>query len=343
MRHCRPRGARRGEPRRAGAGDDRRARTPGTGRHGLAVFDDAVLGNARLSIIDPAGGHQPLYGPDGSTALVCNGEIYGHHRIRERHPDYPFRTGSDCEVALTLYHEHGDGFLPHLPGHLRPGPVGRSTADVAPGAGPIRRATALLRNHRRRAAGVRIGVPGAARRRFRRRGPGPGDGRRDAPPGLRPVGPIDLVRCPGRAPRVTAASCDPGTAPQGRAMVDRPGGRARPRRRRSGASWLRHELDRAVQDQLEADVPLGAFLSGGIDSTTIAALAARHHPDLHAFTFDMPGDSELRFAEETAAMHGMTLHVVPTRHERRGRSSSQICRPRGTSRSVTPRRFRRGF
>ncbi len=88
----------------------------GPDEHGLAVFDDAVLGSARLSIIDPVGGHQPLYGPDERVAVVCNGEIYGHRRLRERYRDHPFRTGSDCEVILPLHGEYGDDLLHHLPG-----------------------------------------------------------------------------------------------------------------------------------------------------------------------------------------------------------------------------------
>ncbi|MTA64247.1 MAG: asparagine synthetase B, partial [Actinobacteria bacterium] len=88
----------------------------GPDEQGIAVFQNAVLGSARLSIIDPTDGHQPLYSPDQRTAVVCNGEIYGYQRIREQYSQYPFRTGSDCEVVLPLNDEYGQGFLPHLPG-----------------------------------------------------------------------------------------------------------------------------------------------------------------------------------------------------------------------------------
>jgi asparagine synthase (glutamine-hydrolysing) len=83
---------------------------------GFVAFDDAVLGSSRLSIIDVAHGHQPLLGHDGSTALVCNGEIYGHRRIREATAGYPYRTGSDSEVVLALHERYGHDLLPHLPG-----------------------------------------------------------------------------------------------------------------------------------------------------------------------------------------------------------------------------------
>ena len=59
-----------------------------------------------------------------------------------------------------------------------------------------------------------------------------------------------------------------------------------------------------------ADVPVGTFLSGGIDSSTVSALAARHHPRINGFAFDMPVDSELPFARAVADRHGIDLHVL---------------------------------
>lgn len=280
----------------------------GPDEHGLAVFDDAVLGNARLSIIDPVGGHQPLYGPERTTALVCNGEIYGHHRIRAQHPEYPFTTGSDCEVALTLYHEHGDQFLPHLPG------------TFALALWDDRRRTLLLARDRFGERPLYYATTDDGLLAFA------SESRALRVAGFGGVSPD---------PAMVAEMLRQGYVPSGRSIWSDVTGvphasRLVLRRDESplverwwtppevgpdvpddeAARWLRQELDRAVRDQLEADVPLGTFLSGGIDSTTIAALAARHHPNIHAFTFDMPGDSELRFARETADLHGMTLHAL---------------------------------
>ncbi|MBK6671531.1 MAG: hypothetical protein IPG46_18405 [Actinobacteria bacterium] len=83
---------------------------------GVVEYDGAVLGSSRLSIIDVKGGRQPLLDADRATALVCNGEIYGHRRLRSLLSDYPFVTGSDCEVILALYRRHGAALLDHLPG-----------------------------------------------------------------------------------------------------------------------------------------------------------------------------------------------------------------------------------
>src|SRR5580698_3247850 len=83
---------------------------------GTVSFDHAVIGTARLAVVDPAGGAQPILGPADQTALVCNGEIYGHRRLRTDLAGYPFRSEVDVEVVLALYERHGPDLLSHLPG-----------------------------------------------------------------------------------------------------------------------------------------------------------------------------------------------------------------------------------
>ncbi len=77
---------------------------------GFHYGDGVALGHRRLSIIDLAGGHQPLANEDGSIVLICNGEIYNHRELRERllAAGHRFRTQSDCEVILHLYEDRGD-------------------------------------------------------------------------------------------------------------------------------------------------------------------------------------------------------------------------------------------
>jgi asparagine synthase (glutamine-hydrolysing) len=85
---------------------------------GFYEDDEAALGFRRLSIIDVAGGHQPLTNEDESLRLVFNGEIYNHVELRtalEVH-GHRFRTGSDGEVILHLYEEHGVDFVNDLNG-----------------------------------------------------------------------------------------------------------------------------------------------------------------------------------------------------------------------------------
>jgi asparagine synthase (glutamine-hydrolysing) len=81
---------------------------------------DVGLGFQRLCIIDPVGGDQPLYNEDESVVLVCNGEIYNYRELRKMliQKGHAFRTNSDVEVILHLYEEEGTEFLNQLNGQF---------------------------------------------------------------------------------------------------------------------------------------------------------------------------------------------------------------------------------
>jgi asparagine synthase (glutamine-hydrolysing) len=84
---------------------------------GTYPFNNAVLGHTRLSIVDVAGGHQPILGREGQTGIVCNGEIYNFRQLREALvPKYQFITDSDTEVILHLYEEKGTDCVKQLDG-----------------------------------------------------------------------------------------------------------------------------------------------------------------------------------------------------------------------------------
>lgn len=87
---------------------------------GYFVTDDIGLGFRRLSIIDPAGGDQPLYNEDESIVLVCNGEIYNYRELRKEltQKGHTFRTNCDVEVILHLFEEEGDALLNRLNGQF---------------------------------------------------------------------------------------------------------------------------------------------------------------------------------------------------------------------------------
>src|SRR5437870_7289858 len=87
---------------------------------GLYLDDDIGLGHARLSIIDLAGGLQPLTNEDQSLWLVCNGEIFNYLELRDELEarGHRFRTESDCETILHLYEEEGPSCLNHLNGQF---------------------------------------------------------------------------------------------------------------------------------------------------------------------------------------------------------------------------------
>ena len=76
---------------------------------GIYAGGSAILAHERLSIVDPESGRQPLFSPDRKQVLAVNGEIYNHQDIRKDFAGrYPYQTGSDCEVILSLYRQWRD-------------------------------------------------------------------------------------------------------------------------------------------------------------------------------------------------------------------------------------------
>lgn len=78
--------------------------------------DNCILGHRRLSIIDLSTGDQPMFSADKKKAITFNGEIYGYKEIRSSLTDYPFHTNCDTEVVLALYEKYGEDSMKHLPG-----------------------------------------------------------------------------------------------------------------------------------------------------------------------------------------------------------------------------------
>jgi asparagine synthase (glutamine-hydrolysing) len=87
---------------------------------GYFVEDNVALGFRRLSIIDVEGGDQPLFNEDGSIVLLCNGEIFNYLELKKEliRKGHSFRTKSDVEVLLHLYEEHGTDFLDKINGQF---------------------------------------------------------------------------------------------------------------------------------------------------------------------------------------------------------------------------------
>ncbi|MBP8284651.1 MAG: asparagine synthetase B, partial [Chromatiaceae bacterium] len=85
---------------------------------GTFVSGHFGMGHTRLSIIDLAGGHQPLKTADGTLTLIANGEIYNFIELRAllEARGHRFLTHSDCEVILHAYREYGENFLEHILG-----------------------------------------------------------------------------------------------------------------------------------------------------------------------------------------------------------------------------------
>ena len=83
---------------------------------GIYQHENVIFSHERLAIVDPTSGKQPLFTKDNKVALAVNGEIYNHQELRAEFPDYEFLTQSDCEVILALYRRDGKNFLEKLNG-----------------------------------------------------------------------------------------------------------------------------------------------------------------------------------------------------------------------------------
>ena len=95
----------------------RKIRHRGPDWSGIYSSENTILAHERLGIVDPSSGKQPIFSADRKRILAANGEIYNHRKIRgELAENYPFQTGSDCEVILALYEEKGIHFLNDLNG-----------------------------------------------------------------------------------------------------------------------------------------------------------------------------------------------------------------------------------
>lgn len=80
-------------------------------------FENAALGHRRLSIIDLSeGGKQPMFSNTKKECIVLNGEIYGYQDLKRKYSDYPYHGTSDTEVVLAMYQKKGKGLLSELPG-----------------------------------------------------------------------------------------------------------------------------------------------------------------------------------------------------------------------------------
>lgn len=83
--------------------------------NGIYQYDNCLLGHNRLSIVDLSTGAQPMLDDTGKICIVFNGEIYGYKELRKQ-LDYPFKTESDTELIIALYKKYGVGLLDRLPG-----------------------------------------------------------------------------------------------------------------------------------------------------------------------------------------------------------------------------------
>jgi len=249
-----------------------------------------ALGARRLAVIDPAGGGQPLASEDGAVVLVCNGEIYNAPELRAglEARGHRFRGGSDAEVIVHLWEEVGEALL----GRLR-GMFALALWDARERRLLLARDRVGIKplSYAHRPEGLWFGSEAKA---VAAGGGWSGEADPDAVADLLDFGFVTGDRCLFAGVRRLSP---------GHLLAYREG-RVEVRRwwrwpartgavRRSPGEWakaLRDTLHETVAVHLRSDVPVGAWLSTGIDSSTVAALAAEilGRP-LPAFTLEMPG------------------------------------------------------
>lgn len=266
------------------------------------IYDDAraILVHERLAIVGVDSGAQPLRSPDGSLVLAVNGEIYNHRALRQQYErDYAFQTHSDCEVILPLYLAGSDSAAVAEWLNRLEGMFAFVLWDAARGTWLVARdpigIIPLYYGHDAHGnfyvASELKALAGVCR------------DAREFPPGhFWRSGDAEPTRY--YAPRwrdyaaVAGAESDRGT--------------------------LRHALESSVRSHMMSDVPYGVLLSGGLDSSLVAAIAKKYAarrvdddsrseawwPQLHSFAIGLRESPDLKAAREVAAHIGTVHHEL---------------------------------
>ena len=272
-----------------------RQRHRGPDWSGVHADANALLVHERLAIVDPAGGAQPIHSADGTLVLAVNGEIYNHRELERRlAKPYAFQTGSDCEVINALYRdgEAPETWLGRLNGifafalwdaEAKRVLIARDHMGICP----------LYWGHD---ADGRLWVASEMKSLVRIC-----DDVAAFPPGhVYDSASGELVHWYKRAWRDYDAV-------QGVA---------------ADKAELREAFERAVHRQLMSDVPYGVLLSGGLDSSLVAACAAKFArkrvedddkgeawwPRLHSFAIGLDGSPDLAAAQIAADALGTVHH-----------------------------------
>jgi len=270
------------------------------------------LGFRRLSIIDLAGGRQPIPNEDGDVVLVMNGEIYNHAKLREglKQRGHRFRTGSDAEVLVHLYEERGEKLVDELIGMFAFAILDLRGAQPRVVLGRDRLGIKPLYF-----AETRRGLAWASE-------PKAILALDETPRELRPEALLDYL-VQGYVGGESSAWSGIERLGPGHVLTWSPGERARTSRywdlptdgEREPASKdeILELLDTAVRDRLMADVPLGAFLSGGIDSNAVVESMTRASNDpvvACSVGFAEKSHDELDLARATAKRLGAVHHTA---------------------------------
>lgn len=276
-----------------------------------------ALGHARLSIIDLRGGTQPITNKDNSLHIIVNGEFYGFEKIQHdlKELGYQLQTDSDSEIALHLYDRYGSNCLHYLRGEFaftiydEPNQslfAARDRFGIKPLYYTIYQDTLYLASEIKAlfAAGVRATWDEES---------------------------FFLINQSIRMPHRTLFA-DIHQVPPGHYLIATPSGIQLQQywdfnypqvsntqaqfSFEEGVEQLRAKLNEAVRLRLRADVPVGCYLSGGLDSAAALGIASQHTSgEIEAFTiaFEQEAYNEEQIAREMAEFAGANIRVIPVR------------------------------
>lgn len=263
---------------------------------GVYMNEHAILSHERLAIVDPISGGQPLYSPDRKLVLAVNGEIYNHRLLRQQFEGrYEFQTESDCEVILALYQEKGVSFLEELNGIFA-----FALYDSS------KNCYFIARDH----MGIIPLYMGWDKL-----------GQFYVASELKSLeGVCTLIKefLPGHYMLSTEGQ-------EMKSWYQRDWTQyAHVQKNVSDMPLIRKSLEAAVERQLMSDVPYGVLLSGGLDSSIIAAIAKRlapkriesgntkeaWWPQLHSFAVGLKDSPDLKAARSMADFLGTVHHEI---------------------------------
>jgi asparagine synthase (glutamine-hydrolysing) len=280
--------------------------------HGTFVHGPFGAASRRLSIVDVAGGHQPIHGRDPGVGIVYNGETYNYQELRAElvARGHRFRTASDTEVVLRLYEERGEDAFERLEGMFAfcLWDLGRRVAYLVRDAFGMKPLYVYRDAERLTFCSELTPLLGL-----------PGTDRALDPAGLAdyltfryvnapytlyrrierlPAGCFMRVPLDG-GPPVVRSYCDLADLPP-----EPPGPPA------EAAERLRAWLRQSVRDHLSGEVPIALLLSGGLDSSIIAALLHELDVNLEAFNVGFAAVNEFEYSGAVAQACGIKVHHV---------------------------------
>ena len=252
-----------------------------------------ILAHERLAIVDPEGGAQPLLNETGQLALTVNGEIYNHVQLRrELQEPHEFKTRSDCEVILHLFEEHGAEFVHRLDGVFAFVMADEESGQIVAARDPIGVVPLFWGRGRDGSLWFASEMKAIAEvcRQFEQFPPGHVYADRQLSRYYEPA-----WRDPTRIPTATPTP-----------------------------EQLREALEQAVVKRMMSDVPYGVLLSGGLDSSLVTSIVARHAdrrqeddwqsrawwPRLHSFCIGLKGAPDLDKARTVADFLGTAHHEL---------------------------------